>query len=249
MTTATNLLAVGLAFCAATAAAVPIAGQGTWETTLKPRDINRDGVVDAYYDTSLDVTWLADANWAGTTGWEPIGGWSNYEWPVAPAGALNPSHTAEWLSALNVFGITGWRIPTTATTCIDHEGVAVCEPAYSEMRHMNGVTLGNASGKSINTGPISNLLTYHILSAGVDSCTWLYGPYPCLEYFSFSSQNFGYTDEYVFPGLVWAVHDGNVAPVPEPATYALMAIGLGALGWSARRRRTARPLNVTRVIP
>ena len=39
------------------AAAVP--GQGTWETTLQARDINHDGTVDAYYDTALDVSWLA----------------------------------------------------------------------------------------------------------------------------------------------------------------------------------------------
>ncbi len=56
-------------FTLATTAAqssAPVSGQGTWETTLKPRDLTGDGVADAYYDTVLDITWLADANLAAS---------------------------------------------------------------------------------------------------------------------------------------------------------------------------------------
>ena len=55
------LLAAALAAVSA-AHAVPVPGQGTWETTLQARDIDGDGTVDAWYDTALDLTWLADAN-------------------------------------------------------------------------------------------------------------------------------------------------------------------------------------------
>lgn len=42
-------------------AAVP--GQGTWKSTLKARDLDGDSSTgEAYYDTTLDITWLADAN-------------------------------------------------------------------------------------------------------------------------------------------------------------------------------------------
>ena len=32
---------------------------------------------------------------------------------------------------------------------------------------------------------------------------------------------------------------GQLAPIPEPETYALMLAGLGVVGWAARRRRAA----------
>ena len=48
--------------CAGTAQAVPVSGQGTWETTLQARDINGDMIVDAYYDSTLNLTWLANWN-------------------------------------------------------------------------------------------------------------------------------------------------------------------------------------------
>ena len=47
----------------------------------------------------------------------------------------------------------------------------------------------------------------------------------------------GYT---LLPGVLHAYTariDGYTAPVPEPASYALMLAGLGAGGWAARRRR------------
>ena len=46
------------------AAGVP--GQGTWETTLQARDLNGDSFADAFYDTSLNITWLANWDVNGT---------------------------------------------------------------------------------------------------------------------------------------------------------------------------------------
>lgn len=37
--------------------AAAVTGQGTWETTLQARDLDGNGVTDAFYDTSLDITW------------------------------------------------------------------------------------------------------------------------------------------------------------------------------------------------
>lgn len=58
------ILKVAMLACAAIAGnahAVGVAGQGTWETTLQVRDLNGDGGVDAYFDTTLNITWLRDA--------------------------------------------------------------------------------------------------------------------------------------------------------------------------------------------
>ena len=34
--------------------------------------------------------------------------------------------------------------------------------------------------------------------------------------------------------------NGVLSPAPEPETYALMLVGLGAIGWACRRRATNR---------
>src|SRR5690349_11799993 len=63
----TFVFALTLTTVVAPVAASPVSGQGTWESELQARDINSDGLVDAYYDTALNLTWLADANFAKTS--------------------------------------------------------------------------------------------------------------------------------------------------------------------------------------
>ena len=64
---------------AAQSAGVP--GQGTWDTTLLGRDINGDAVAASgssavfLYDTTLDVTWLRDANVKGLLDWKAANTW------------------------------------------------------------------------------------------------------------------------------------------------------------------------------
>jgi hypothetical protein len=137
--------------------AVADSGQGTWDTTLQARDLDgNSSTIEAYYDTNLNITWLADANYTGT--------------------AMDWTTTNSWAAGL--YGNTGWRLPTLTDT-----GTSGCDFAYtgtdcgynvdtanSEMAHMFYITLGNkalydASGVSpqngsglTNTGPFSNLL-------------------------------------------------------------------------------------------
>lgn len=111
---------------------------GNWETTLQARDINGDGTVDAYYDTTQDITWLAVINAAAgspadiirtndTTPYQDNGGTRNYGVPIPREtlgagglphvvydyadGVMTWDKSKAWAESLNVHGVTGWRLP------------------------------------------------------------------------------------------------------------------------------------------
>jgi hypothetical protein len=87
--------ALALSGMASGAFAAPISGQGTWETTLQARDINGDTVIDAYWDSALNLTWLANWNANGLMDWDAA---------------------VAWAGSLDVHGVTGWRLPTVTDT-------------------------------------------------------------------------------------------------------------------------------------
>jgi hypothetical protein len=213
-----------------------ISGQGTWETTLQARDLDGNtGTIEAYYDTDLNITWLADANYAGT--------------------GMNWSTATAWAAGLTIGSTSGWRLPTVTDT-----GTSGCDYAYTgtdcgynantatgEMAHMFYTTLGdkafyNTSGVGpqsgwglTNTGPFSNVQSYPYWSAteyspNTTASAWFF-------YFYDGSQgNLGKSE-----GLSgWAVHSGNVgaAIVPVPAAVWLFGGGLlGLIGVARKRRR------------
>jgi len=221
--------------------AAAVSGQGTWESTLQGRSLDDNlSTAEAYYDTSLNITWLADANYAGTT--------------------MLWSEANTWVSSLNINGNTGWRLPTITDT-----GTSGCNYAYSgtdcgynvntatgEMAHMFYTTLGdkayyNTSGWGpnlaeglTNTGPFSNIQS-SLYWSGTEApgavSAW---------YFNFGNgeQDASNKVSYYY---AWAVHSGDVgaplfaSPVYLPVPAAAWLFGSGLVGLFGLARRSARP--------
>jgi hypothetical protein len=247
-------LGAGLLFSAvllAQAHAVPVPGQGTWESSLQARDLdgNFSNGPEAFYDTAQGITWLADAFQARTSGYQAR--------PYYPPGdSLIWPHALEWADNLVLYGIDDWRLPrsfdTGAPGCTILNVGGECgwnvNPASSELAHMFHVSLGNVSylapngtqapgGGLSNTGPFFNLLAGYY---------WSETDYNTVHAWNFNF-NFGYqapTIKTAQGSAVWAVLDGDrgtpMTAVPEPGAAALMALGLTALVGRCRWRRPAR---------
>jgi hypothetical protein len=215
-----SLLAVPLllSVLSTSADAAGVSGQGTWETTLQPRDLDGNlSTAEAYYDTALYITWLADANYAGTADD------TRMDWTTAN----------NWAANLNIHGITGWRLPTVTDTgtpgCDFYYAGTDCgynvDTATSEMAHMFYVTLGNTAycdtsgncpqagyGLS-NTGPFSNIQrNYWSATELATNLDWAWGD-------SFNDGLPGKQDvgPKSYGSYAWAVHSGDVGtPIPVP---------------------------------
>lgn len=230
--------------------AAPISGQGTWESTLQGRDLDGNAATfEAYYDTSLDITWLADANFAQTSGYDADG-------------LMNWANANAWAEGLNIGGVTGWRLPTTVDVGNDgptytnlFQGVdyGYNITAHSEMTYMYYVTLGNLAFYDTSGTP-TGCAPYCVSNTGLfsgvqpnfywSSTATAADPDNAFEYYgnawlvfygtgrqvSFYSRNDGYA---------WAVHSGDVATVPEPAGILLLAGGLAGL-FGVRRARSLK---------
>ena len=224
--------------------AAPVSGQGTWETTLKARDINGNAValdsVSAafFYDSTLNVTWLANMNQNGPMNW--------YE-------------ATAWATALDTGGFTDWRLPT-----IIDSGTPGCTAwtnsggdcgynvqtevngAYSELAHLYYVTLGNLAYTDPNGNAgqpgwgLTNTAHFQDMQA---NGYWSRNLYQVSAWRFNISEGSQSTDSVGQQGMsAVAVRSGDIAaPVPEPATIALAAVAL--LGITATRRR--RPVAPT----
>lgn len=249
--------------------AVAVSGQGTWETSLQGRDLDGNlSTAEAYYDTSLNITWLADPRYAWTSGSANAGG--SMVWDTANS----------WAATLNPYssGITGWRLPNLIDT-----GSSGCNGAYtgtdcgynvdtatSELAHMFYTTLGNkaaidTSGNWQSGGYVTNSGSFASPSTSIplNGTFWTateYAPDANRAWY-FASDGSQHHSKKIDGGIAWAVHAGDVgtdctsvscinpfvvsateptASVPEPEAWGLMLSGLALVGWAARRRSSAK---------
>ncbi len=163
-----------------------------------------------FYDTTLDITILN--NWdLGTGTWSAIAASGSAQALAASAG-------------LAASGLTGWVLPTG-----DGEATAGALNQYLSIWNSVGGSFGRLQGQfdRVQSG------TYWSDSvwAADPSFTWAFGgALPPNPYQGVATQ--------VNTLFVVAVRPGDVAAaIPEPQTYALMLMGLGAV-LLARRKRT-----------
>lgn len=225
---------------------------GTWETTLVGRDINGNAVAASsavfLYDTTLNVTWLRNANVSGAMFWDSANSWAN--------GLV-----------VGVYG--GWRLPTMIDTgspgCdFSTAGGTDCgynvmtksgdptkyeagQTVYSEMAHLFYVTLGNKAycppgDQTCAGGPqpgygLTNMGDFQNFQSNVYWLGLSNASRPDFEaWFMATSTGAQVTDLKDVPHFAMAVRPGDVSAVPEPTTYALILAGLGVVAVATRRR-------------
>jgi hypothetical protein len=213
----------------------------------------------AFYDTVLNITWLANANLAQTENFGVSG--------VKESGFMTLETANEWISAMNsasYLGLDAWRLPsitpingsefvldwsedgsTDRARNLSAAGTVFAGSTASEMAHLYFNTLGNISTRDTsgdltscgdpavscltNTGPFTGLINQHYWS---DMSPLGNGE---VLFFSFNGyQNEVLPDELTLGGA-WAVASGDVL-VPIPAAVWLFASGLGFLGWKRKQQ-------------
>ncbi len=253
---------LGLLAAVGTAQAAPVSGQGTWESTLKARDINGlavalgDASTAFLYDSTLNITWLADMNYAKSSG-------------HSADGRLNWFNAMAWADALTIGSFNGWRLPTMmdtgavgcdastdgGTDCGYNVQTKTGSTVYSEWAHLYYVTLGNlalcapgggtpTSCESQSGWGLSNTAYFQNMQTDYYWSGLSYAPDSADAWF-FGAKYGGQSHAPV--GAAWfavAVRRGDVLQVasnqvPEPQGLLLALAALIGLSATVRRRRAA----------
>ena len=209
---------------------------------LSIRDLDGDwsNGHEGVYDDVLDITWLADANYAKTSGYNTNG---YMEYP----------EVIVWADSVDIHGYDDWRLPITTDSGDDgatylssiYEGVdyGFNLTVHSEMSFLYYVALGNhafedtngnqvVNGGLKNTGPFVNLEETYYWSQT------MYGEFGDEIWFFDFIDGFQAIQWHLHDSLALLVHDGDIgaAVVPIPAAAWLFGSALAGLLVANRKR-------------
>ena len=189
------------------------------------------------YDTDLDITWLADANYAKTSGYDADG-------------LMNWADSNAWAEQLNFGGFDDWRLPFNALvdpTCDNNRDVGGVSIDFgfgcsgSEYGHLFYDELGGTAGNTILDSTDADLDLFINIQGDQSIGTNEYWASEIVG-LSYVNNHFHFRDGYqryydTFTEMsAWAVRDGDVAVVPVPAAVWLLGSGLLGLVGVARRK-------------
>ena len=206
--------------------------------------VNRGGGM--IYDTTRNITWLADMNYAQTSGHTGTG--------VSADGRMTWAAAKDWADNLVYGGFSDWRLPTlnpADTTCSNIFNPGGGFPSVyfgfgctgGELSGLFVTDLGNKANESVlnQVGDTAEQIANLALFSNVQSVHYWSGTeYAPDSGFAWAFSTITGRQGTGIKGIARyavAVRPGDVtAPVPEPQTLALALLALGATVVARRRR-------------
>jgi hypothetical protein len=185
---------------------------------LQARDIDRDGVTDAYFDPLHNQTWLAQAS------------------PVAGAASLYWQAYAEVASTYDA----AWRLPLLLDTSVP---ATSCSADWATPQVQ--CSRPGASEVSRLVAAWGDALPVVSWAGNSGSADFGFAEVALGAILS-GSQDVFWGDTYAAYAPFWFLADGDVGnpvaaarfaaqAIPEPQTYAMLALGLLVIAWRSRR--------------
>ncbi len=222
------------------AAATMVALSGAAQAAL----IDRGGGM--IYDTTRNITWLADMNYAQTSGHTGTG--------VIANGRMTWAATTAWADNLVFGGFSDWRLPTlnpADTTCSGNFNAGGGFPNQyfgtgctgGELSGLFVADLGNKANESVlnqvgdTAEQIANLALFSNVQPTIYWSGTEYAPNPDGAWKFSPGDGSQSPDDKFNSSWAVAVRPGDVtASVPEPQTLALALLAFGATVVARRRR-------------
>jgi len=227
-----------------------LAGLVAWAGAAQAALVNRGGGM--IYDTTHDITWLADMNYAVTSGYAAANAGGTGVNRISADGRMGWNAASAWADTLIYGGFGDWRLPTVNpadSTCSGSFGVGLGFFGFNctggELSGLFVTDLGNKARESVlnQAGDTAEQIANFALFSNVraDEAYWSglqYAPTPSLAW-AFNPVD-GSQNTASKSALLYAVamRSGDVtASVPEPPTLALALLAMGAAVVARRKRR------------